>query len=107
MTTYSDIDDIKALIGFTLDENSRPTLLNAAKIQGQAYRLINGYIGKARTPDDNLKAVETDLVVAAILAIHNKKAYPMRLTEEHMVILDDYMDEEELVSSEDIYYGYD
>jgi len=104
---YSDINDVKALISFTLDTNSVPTATNAALIQAHAYRLINGYIGEAKTVDDNLKAVETELVVAQILAIHSKRPFPMRLTMEHKVILDDYQDSEDFNTLNELYYGYD
>ncbi len=106
MTVYSDINDIKASIGFTLDTNSRPTLTNAVLLQGRAYRMINGWMGEAKTANDNLKEVETDLVVAVILSIHSKRPMPMRLTKEHKIILDDYIDEE-LVSVNELKYGYD
>ena len=102
---YSDIDDIQALLPFVLNTTSLPTLLNAAKIQDHAYNLINGLIG-VQTADNNLKAVETDLVIAQILAIHAKKPMAMRLTQEHKIILDDYL-EEGLVSLNEFYYGYD
>lgn len=102
---YSDINDIKASIGFTLDTNSRPTLLNAALIQGHAFRLMNGWMGIEPTADDNLKAVETELVVSQILAIHSKRPFPMRLTQEHKIILDDYRDTGD-VSVNDFYFGY-
>jgi len=105
MTVYSDIDDLQALLPFVLSATSLPTITNAAKIQAQAYRLINGLIG-VQTPDDDLKAVETDLVIAQILAIHSKKPFPMVLTQEHKIILDDYL-EEGLVSINEFYYGYD
>ena len=107
MTIYSDLDDIKASIGFTLDTNSRPTETDAIKLQGRAYRKINGHLGEAKTVNDDLKEIETDLVVSKILAIHSKKPFPMILTDDHKIILDDYMDAEELVSSEELYYGFD
>lgn len=107
MTVYSNINDIKAMSPFTLDENSRPTLTDTILIQGHAYRMINGYLGEEKTANDDLKVIETDLVIAQILAIHSGRAMPLRLTQEHKIILDDYMDEVELVSSEEIYYGYD
>lgn len=107
MTIYSQEADIKALIGFTLDTNSLPTLLDVSKIQGHAYRMINGYIGGEQTPDDNLKTIETDLVVAQILAIHSKRPFPMRFTMEHKVILDDYQDPEDFNSLNEFYYEYD
>ena len=103
---YSDINDIKASIGFTLDTNSRPTLTNAVLLQGRAYRMINGWIGETKTANDNLKEVETDLVVAVILSIHSKKPMPLTLTHEHKIILDNYIDEE-LVSVNELKYGYD
>lgn len=105
MATYSEITDIQALLPFVLNATSLPTITSGALIQAQAYRLINGLIG-IQTADDNLKAVETDLVIAQILAIHSKKPMPMRLTQEHRIILDDYL-EEGLVSVNKIYYGYD
>jgi len=106
MTIYSDINDVKAMLPFSLNTNSLPTETNAVKIQGHAYRMINGWIGETKTVDDNLKVVETSLVVAQILAIHSKRPFPMRLTKEHKIILDDYIDEE-LVSVNELKYGFD
>lgn len=103
--TYSDLINIKPLLGFTLNENSLPTYENAGFIQEHAYRMINGQIG-VQTPDENLKAVETELVIAQILAIHSGRPFPMRLTQEHKIILDDYLDEE-LVSLQEFNYEYD
>lgn len=104
--TYSDIINISTLLPFELTANSLPTYESVTFIQEHAYRLINGLIGGAKTSDDNLKFVETSLVVSQILALHSKKPFPMRLTQEHKIILDDYL-EEGLVSLNEFYYGYD
>lgn len=103
MTIYSNINDIQALLPFVLNTNSLPTYENVTFIQGHVYRFINGLIG-VQTPDDDLKAVETDLVIAQILAIHSGRVMPLKLTREHRVILDKYL-EEGLVSFNEFDYG--
>jgi len=105
MDTYAEINEIEAQLPFSLDENSLPTRLYAMEIKNQAYRMINALIG-VQTPDENLKAIEVDLVVNYCLALHTRRPANLRLTQLHKIILDNYL-EEGLVSKGELYYGYD
>ena len=109
MVVYATAADVQAEVPFTLDTNSKPTLIEAGLIQATAYGLINDKIGAAATDKGGLKALEIKITVEKIKAVHEKRSENLKeIWIEFRDIIDNYRsDKGDMVSVGDLHFGHD
>ena len=92
--TYSEIDDIKNQLPFTVDDNSLPDGDQLSGMRTQANLLINAWIGPRDTDipgsPGTLRLVETITAVDWALAWHEGRSRGIHLSKDSKVILDNY-----------------
>lgn len=94
---YAEINEIKSLLPFTVNDNSTPDAAQILTVQETINGLINGWIGKDEDISDNpkvLKSVEIILTRDIILAWHEDRPYRIGLTKDTKIMLDGYKTED-------------